>query len=80
MVKIKSSRDSISGGGREGILPHPAHGADPVFGDVLKGGARFDTAVGVPRRGIVNIPAYVAYILFHLEPPCPFIILLLPVF
>jgi hypothetical protein len=67
MVNIKSARDSTLYSRGEGILPYSAQRADPVFRDVFKGGARLDAAVGIAFFGIIDIAAYVAYILFHLR-------------
>ena len=48
----------------EYVLAEAANGANPIVGNVLKGGAGSDTAVGIANLGIVNIAAG-AYVLFH---------------
>ena len=44
--------------GGEGVLAQSAHRAHPVIGDVLKGGAGGDAAVGISHRRVVLIAAH----------------------
>ena len=52
-------------GRREVALADTADGAHPVFGDVFEGSTGLDAAVGIAGFGVVDVTAYVAYILFH---------------
>jgi orotate phosphoribosyltransferase len=50
---------------REHILAHAAQGAHPILRKLVKGSTRIDSIVGIAYRGIINIAAYIAYILIH---------------
>jgi hypothetical protein len=54
---MKSSLESISALGGEGVCTGAAEGADPVFGEGVKGGSGAYTAVVIAGGGIVNITA-----------------------
>ena len=47
------------------VFANAAEGAHPIFGDILKGRAGSDAALGVTHFGVVNPIAYDATILFH---------------
>ena len=49
----------------EVVLAYAADGAYPVFGDVFKGSAGGDAAVGVAYFGVINVTTGVANVLFH---------------
>ena len=50
---------------REHILAHAAQGAHPILRKLVKGSTRIDSIVRIAYRGIINIAAYIAYILIH---------------
>jgi hypothetical protein len=50
-------------------LAGPADRADPIGREFFKRGAGLHAAVRVPRRGVINITADIAYILFHFSSP-----------
>jgi hypothetical protein len=50
---------------RKRILARAAEGADPVGGQILKGGSRFDPAGVIAQGGIVYVSTEIAYILLH---------------
>jgi hypothetical protein len=50
-------------------LACPADRADPIGRKFFKRGAGLHAAVRVPRRGVINITADIAYILFHFSSP-----------
>ena len=52
-------------GGIKGILAHAADGADPIIGNILKGSAGSDTAIGIAKLGVVNVTANA--LVFHGE-------------
>ena len=49
----------------EHVLADSADGADPVIGNILKGCAGSDAAVGITNLRIIHISAGITYILIH---------------
>jgi len=47
------------------ILPDAAQRAFPFFRQIFKRGAGFDVLIRISDFRVVNVAAYVAYILFH---------------